>query len=99
MPTLPNSSLVDRALSLRSPFPYHISAIPQATASTESSEAKKARAQHSARLNFSQIKRPVPLKDLPSQPISNAQPSQSIPRSLRNLLHLTVCYFKSSSQA
>src|SRR5579862_402225 len=99
MPTLPNSSLFDKDLSLRSPFPRHLSVIPQATSSTESSEANQERPQHSARLNFSQIKRPVPLKALPSPPISNAQPSQSIPHSLRNLLHLTVCYFKSSSQA
>jgi hypothetical protein len=89
MPTLPSAALFDKDLSLRSPFPRHVSGVSQPPAPAPT-QAVHERTALNARSDFSQIKRPTPVKARTSPTTSSAQQSQSIPHSLRKLFHLPV---------
>ena len=89
MPTLPSTALFDKDLSLRSPFPRHLS--------TPTHTIHERPGHPGARSDFSQIKRPTPLKARPSSSLSTPQLSQSIPHSLRNLIQFPVCNSKDAS--
>jgi hypothetical protein len=88
MPTLPTKSLFDKDLSLRSPFPRHVpapSAPPTASSNYVPSNPP------SARTDFSQIKRPTPVKPKPSATVSESPlPPSDVPLSLRNLMNFPV---------
>lgn len=88
MPTLPTKSLFDKDLSLRSPFPRQIPAQPQTTVTPSSHEQSRT---NTARMDFSQIKRPTPVKAKPAQSLLESPlPQSDMPHSLRNMLHYSV---------
>jgi hypothetical protein len=88
MPTLPTKSLFDKDMSLRSPFPRHIPVNPQPTVTPSGHEQSRT---NNARMDFSQIKRPTPLKAKPAPSmLESPLPQSDVPHSLRNLLHYPV---------
>ena len=89
MPTLPSTALFDKDLSLRSPFPRHVS--------TPARTIHEQPGHPGARSDFSQIKRPTPLKARPASSWSTPQLPQSIPHSLRNLIPFPLCDSKDAS--
>src|SRR5271167_3877771 len=95
MPTLPTQSLFDKDFSLRSPFPRHVTAVSQTPVSPSiqpSHSRVEARIGH-ARTDYSQIKRPTPVKPKPSPSVFDLQlPRSDVPHSLRTLMHPPV-YF------
>ena len=94
MPTLPTKALFDKDLSLRSPFPRHVTA--SVTHNTIAPLIDRnhtndgARLAH-ARTDYSQIKRPTPVKARPSPSVFEFQlPQSDIPHSLRTLMPHSV---------
>jgi hypothetical protein len=66
MPTLPTQSLFDKDLSLRSPFPHHVLAPtpqrPPVAFAPPAAAAANATTVHAPPRDFSQIRRPTPIK-------------------------------------
>jgi len=88
MPTLPTKALFDKDLSLRSPFPRRDSSSSHLSGSP--SAQKDARVLH-ARTDYSQIKRPTPVKAKPSPSVFDLQlPQSDVPHSLKNFIHYPV---------
>jgi hypothetical protein len=92
MPTLPTKSLFDKDLSLRSPFPRHISLGSHPSVDPDPLRASHEEArQVDARSDYRQIKRPTPVKAKPSPSVFDLQlPQSDVPHSLRNLVHFSV---------
>ena len=94
MPTLPTRSLFDKDLSLRSPFPRHVATVSHTPASPlirPSHTHGEARIVY-ARTDYSQIKRPTPVKAKSSASVFDLQlPQSDVPHSLRTLMHHPVC--------
>jgi hypothetical protein len=89
MPTLPTKSLFDKDMSLRSPFPRYVP--PTSGPRIDSASLNRPFNTPSARTDFSQIKRPTPIKPKPSPNVSDTQSPQSdVPLSLRNFMDFPV---------
>ena len=94
MPTLPTKTLFDKDLSLRSPFPRHVTAAvahntvyPLIRPNHTNDGARLAH----ARTDYSQIKRPTPVKARPSPSVFDFQlPQSDVPESLRTLMPHSV---------
>jgi hypothetical protein len=93
MPTLPTKSLFDKDLSLRSPFPRHISNVAPIPGPRPTSQ-EEARFVN-ARTDYSQIKRPTPVKAKSSPAVFESQlPREEVPHSLRNFMNHSVCEWR-----
>jgi hypothetical protein len=87
MPTLPTKALFDKDLSLRSPFPLHVTvAVPHSHLIPPNHTNDGARIAH-ARTDYSQIKRPTPVKPRDSPSVFDLQlPQSDVPHPLRTLM-------------
>ena len=96
MPTLPTKTLFDKDFSLRSPFPRHVTAAasrnnvcPLIPPGHSNDGARIA----NARTDYSQIKRPTPVKAKPSPSVFDLQlPQPDVPHSLRTLMPHSVLF-------
>lgn len=90
MPTLPTKALFDKDFSLRSPFPRHVTgSVAHNTVSPlirPNHTNDGARIAH-ARTDYSQIKRPTPVKARHSPSVFDLElPQSDVPHSLRTLI-------------
>jgi hypothetical protein len=96
MPTLPTKSLFDKDLSLRSPFPRHVSTFPQVPSDRSISSASfnsEARIS-TARPDYSQIKRPTPVKPKTAMSVFDLQlPQADAPQAARIMTTFYVQIF------
>jgi len=95
MPTLPTKSLFDKDLSLRSPFPRHVSTFPQVPADRSISSSFSSEARIStARTDYSQIKRPTPVKPKTAMSVFDLQlPQADAPQAARTMTTFHVQIF------
>lgn len=92
MPTLPTKSLFDKDFSLRSPFPRHVSKSPQIPADHSiTSSLNETRSSNTARNDFSQIKRPIPVK--PTSVFDLQLPQANAPQAPRTMTTFHVLAF------
>jgi hypothetical protein len=98
MPTVPTKALFDK--DIRSPFPLHVTAVPPLAAqpppSSRTTPQEPNERINTARTDFSQIKRPTPVKAKASVSVFDVQlPHSDVPHSLRhlsfNVLFVFVC--------
>ena len=88
MPTVPTKALFDK--DIRSPFPLHVTAVPPIAAQppppTRTTPEEQKERINIARTDFSQIKRPTPVKAKTSVSVFDLQlPQSDVPHSLRHL--------------
>src|SRR5277367_5084509 len=94
MPTLPTKSLFDKDLSLRSPFPRHVSTFPQVPSDSSLSSTLNEARISVARTDYSQIRRPTPVKPKTTMSIFDLQlPQADVPQVARTLTTIQVQNF------